>query len=142
MKGVPMPKDNPNREKARDLARQIANMTEEQKALWLARVPVLTINRTALSGKNHMLVAMQRESATMVAGFRQWLATGRAVRKGQQAIYIFAPAGRGKAEASAPSSDPGAPEGEAGEAVRFLLVPVFDVSQTDEIDATATAEAA
>ncbi len=128
-----MKQENPNREKARGLARQIANMTDEQKAAWLERVPVLSIERRPLSGGNHMLAAMQCDGATMVAGFRQWLAAGRSVRKGQTALYIFAPAGRGKAEAEPPASagaDPGAVEG--GESVRFLLVPVFDVSQTDE----------
>jgi hypothetical protein len=135
-----MPKDN--REKARGLARQITNMTEEQKAKWMARAPILTMDLRALSGKNHMLVAMQCDTATMVGGFRQWLAAGRAVRKGQSAIYIFAPAGNRKAEASAPrSAEPGAADAEAGESVRFLLVPVFDVSQTDEVEAIETAAA-
>jgi hypothetical protein len=135
-------KENPNREKARGLARHISNMTDEQKAVWLARAPILTMDCKALSGKNHMLVAMQCEAATMVGGFRQWLAAGRAVRKGQAAIYIFAPCGNRKADSSAPSSaDPGAPEGEAAESVRFLLVPVFDVSQTDEIAVTESVAA-
>ncbi len=137
-----MKKESPNREKARQLAKQIAGFTEEQKAQWLARVPILTMEGRPISGKNHMLVAMQCETATMVGGFRQWLAAGRAVRQGQTALYIFAPAGRGKAEASAPSSaaDPGAAEG-AGDSVRFLMVAVFDVSQTDACEAPATVAA-
>lgn len=131
-----MKKENPNREKARHLAKQIAGMSEEQKAQWLARVPVLTMEGRPISGKNHMLVAMQCETATMVGGFRQWLAAGRAVRKGETALYIFAPGGRGKAEASAPSSaEPGAAAEGAAESVRFIMVPVFDVSQTEPAEA-------
>ena len=137
-----MPKDNPNKEKARALANQIAGMTDAQKSAWLARVPVLTTEGKPISGKNHMLAAMQRDDATMVAGFRQWLALGRAVRKGETALYIFAPSGGRKAEASAPSNETsGDDSATVGESVRFLLVPVFDVAQTDPIE-TAQAVAA
>jgi hypothetical protein len=131
---------NPNREKARSLARQIAGMTDEQKAQWMARVPILTMDRRPLSGKNHMLVAMQCADATMVGGFRQWLAAGRAVRKGETAIYIFVPS----SARSAPGADAETGGADAGgaETVRFLMAPVFDVSQTDAIEIAATAAAA
>ncbi|MGR4927300.1 ArdC family protein [Bradyrhizobium sp. CAR08] len=131
-----MPKENPNKEKARTLANQIAAMSDEQKAAWMARVPVLTTEGKPISGKNHMLAAMQRDDATMVAGFRQWLALGRAVRKGETALYIFAPSGR-KAEPSAPSGEKAGDALEAvGDSIRFLLVPVFDVAQTDPVETT------
>lgn len=131
-----MPKDNPNKEKARTLANQIAAMSDEQKASWMARVPVLTTEGKPISGKNHMLAAMQRDDATMVAGFRQWLALGRAVRKGETALYIFAPSGR-KPEASAPSGETAGDDSSAvGASIRFLLVPVFDVAQTDPVETT------
>ncbi|UFX42091.1 ssDNA-binding domain-containing protein [Bradyrhizobium sp. 41S5] len=137
-----MRKPNPNKEKAAQLARQIANMTEEQKALWLQRAPILTADARPISGKNHMLAAMQCEGATMLGGFNQWLAAGRAVRKGESAIYIFAPSGRrATAEASAAPSADGAAAEAAAESVRFILVPVFDVSQTDEKPAEQAAAA-
>jgi antirestriction protein ArdC len=140
-----MRKPNPNRERAQSIARQIANMTEEQKAIWLQRAPVLRADGSALSGKNNLLAMMQLDSATMVAGFDQWLKLGRAVRKGSAALYIFAPS-RGKSKAEAEPAAPGKPAGElaaeAAESVRFLMVPVFDISQTDAVPAEGSAAAA
>lgn len=133
-------KENPNKEKARQLAKQIANMTDEQKAQWLARVPILTIDGRPLSGKNQMLAAMQSQTATMVGGFQQWIASGRVVMEGQSALYIFAPSGARKAEASAPGPD-GAPAAAEAESVRFIMVPVFDVAQTKELPAEQSAAA-
>ena len=40
---------------------------------------------------NQLLIAMQRPSATHVAGFRHWLKLGYCVQKGQKAIRIWAP---------------------------------------------------
>jgi antirestriction protein ArdC len=137
-----MKKENPNKEKARQLAKQIADMSDEQKAQWLARVPILTIDGRPISGKNQMLAAMQCQTATMLGGFQQWLAAGRAVRKGESALYIFAPSGSRKAEASAPGTDSGNAAAEtATESVRFIMVPVFDVSQTDQLPAVESAAA-
>ncbi|MDI2074498.1 hypothetical protein [Bradyrhizobium sp. Mp27] len=76
-------KENPNKEKARQLAQQIANMTDEQKAQWLTRVPILTIEGRPISGKHQLLAAMQCQTATMVGGFQQRIAAGRVVREGE-----------------------------------------------------------
>ena len=61
----------------------------------------------------------QREDATVI-GASEWQQAGRQVRQGQKAIWIFAPSVK-KAET-------------AGEAdnIYFRLVPVFDVTQTDD----------
>ncbi|KGT73707.1 hypothetical protein MA20_42940 [Bradyrhizobium japonicum] len=134
-------KENPNKEKARQLAQQIANMTDEQKAQWLARVPILTIDGSALSGNNQLLAALQCQTATMVGGFQQWIAAGRVVQEGQSALYIFAPTGARKAEASAPSNEAGAAEAAEAPTVRFVMVPVFDVAQTKELPAERAAAA-
>ncbi|MBR0998796.1 hypothetical protein ABIF65_003721 [Bradyrhizobium japonicum] len=136
-------KENPNKEKARQLAQQIANMTDEQKAQWLTRVPILTIEGRPISGKNQLLAAMQCQTATMVGGFQQWIAAGRVVREGESALYIFAPSGARKAEASAPSSAgaPGNAQAAEAESVRFIMVPVFDVAQTKKLPAEQAAAA-
>lgn len=72
---------------------------------------------------NTLLIHAQRGDATLVAGYRRWQELGRQVRRGEQAIRIFAPHMRWVADE------------ETGERVRrrvgWLVVPVFDVASTD-----------
>lgn len=134
-----MKKENPNRDMAQRLARKIADMTDTERAEFAARCPVvLTIDGRPISGKNTLLAAMQCQTVTVIGGFRQWLAAGRAVRQGEKAIYIFVPSGGRRA------ADPGAAAGAddtAAETVRFLMAAVFDVSQTDAIETPAAVAA-
>ena len=123
-------KPNPARERAQSIARQLGAMTPEARDSLAATLPViLTAAGAPLSGRNAMMVAMQAPGATMVAGFRQWLALGRAVRRGEHACYIWAPT-RGR------SADADAADGEARTG-GFILVPVFDIGQTDAADGAA-----
>jgi len=72
---------------------------------------------------NTMLILAQRPEATTVASYRRWLELGRQVRRGEQSLRIWAPSMRREHDEST---------GEETTAVRaFVLVPVFDVSQTD-----------
>jgi|HubBroStandDraft_1064217.scaffolds.fasta_scaffold28140_2 hypothetical protein len=74
------------------------------------------------SAGNVLLILAQRPDATRVAGFRSWRDHGRAVRKGERAIWILAPMVGTKSD-----DDP-----ESAPHVRgFKWVPVFDVAQTD-----------
>jgi len=106
------------------------------------------------SERNAKLIAMQCPGATHVEGFRRWLDLGRCVRKGEHGIQILAPAGTSKPDQmpegqerivagwTAPDADPSAPgvEGGSGKPRQFFrLTFVFDVSQTDELPAQATA---
>lgn len=131
-----MKKDNPNRDKARNLARHIAAMSDQDRAAFAAKCPaILTIDGRAISGKNAMLAMLQLETVTIIGGFRQWLAAGRAVRKGETAIYIFVPSGGRRAADPGAAADAGADSAaDSGESVRFLMAAVFDVSQTDAIE--------
>ncbi len=43
------------------------------------------------SPNNVLLILAQKADATRVAGYRAWQSLGRQVRKGEKAIYIFAP---------------------------------------------------
>ncbi len=72
---------------------------------------------------NTLLILAQRPEATIVASFRHWTELGRQVRRGERALRIWAPSvRRGRDDAT----------GEETAAVRaFVLVPVFDISQTD-----------
>lgn len=122
-------KPNPARERAQSIARQLGAMSPEDRDALAATLPViLTAAGAPLSGRNAMMVAMQAPGATMVAGFRQWLAIGRAVRRGEHACYIWAPTTIRSGDGT-----------EGGGEQRFILVPVFDIGQTDAADASGVA---
>lgn len=87
---------------------------------------------------NQILIALQCPGATRVAGFRAWLGHNRYVRKGEKGIAILAPMVFRKREAGDPAPamidgrDVGARRERSSDvAVRFRVVHVFDVSQTD-----------
>lgn len=75
---------------------------------------------TKYSAVNCRLILAQMPEASVVAGFNQWKAAGRTVRKGQKGIAIFVPTLR---------------KGEEEDAVLkgFRIGYVFDITQTDEI---------
>lgn len=76
---------------------------------------------------NQILIAWQRPGATFVHGFKSWLDCGRAVRKGERGIAIFAPCPWSRTATNAAGDD----ETESG--ISFRVVYVFDVAQTDPI---------
>ena len=61
---------------------------------------------------NQFLIRMQKPEATWVTGLRKWEAMGRRLKVREQPLMVFAPSRH------------------ADGAVRFLTVPVYDVSQT------------
>ena len=112
------------RAKLAALAKQIANMTPDDRAK-LAAQSVLTIEGRTLSGKNQILLIMQRASVSVVGGFQQWRAAGRIVRKGEKSLAIWIPtAGKQSTEEDGESTRPG-----------FRLASVFDIEQTEEMPA-------
>lgn len=72
---------------------------------------------------NQLLIAMQREDATYVAGFKTWQALGRQVRKGERGIRILAPCTR-KVHDDEDDTERVVVAG-------FRPVAVFDIAQTD-----------
>jgi hypothetical protein len=93
-----------------------------------------------LTMRNTMLLVTMsgRMDLTMVAGFRQWIDAGRCVRKGEHAVgCIMVPITlKRKDAAGAVQVDA---EGNEKADLRFRFVPVFDVSQTEELGAPAGA---
>ena len=79
------------------------------------------------SFRNVMLIAMQKPTATHVAGFHAWNRLRRFVKKGEKGILIIAPIVRRKetAEAQEPET------AEECSVVAFRGAYVFDISQTD-----------
>ena len=75
------------------------------------------------SFSNALLICRQEPGASRVAGFATWKSLGRAVRKGERAIWILAPM-TGRRTKS--------PDGEEHRPILgFRPVAVFDVAQTD-----------
>lgn len=89
---------------------------------------------------NRMLIWVHRPDATFVAGFKAWQEMGRSVRKGEKGIPILAPMrvkGR-KGQEREPETGTEEIEGEGKgqqserkNILRFKVVSVWDVSQTD-----------
>lgn len=78
------------------------------------------------SANNQLLIWAQSEGqASKVAGFKAWLKMERCVRKGETALYIYAPM-----FFTRPHPQTGEPE----QVKRFGLAAVFDVAQTDIVD--------
>lgn len=78
------------------------------------------------SWHNVMLIAMQKPTATHVAGFHAWHKLGRFVKKGEKGIMILAPVVRRKAENAGQTETD-----ESSTSVGFRAAYVFDVAQTD-----------
>ncbi len=73
---------------------------------------------------NQVLILAQRPDASWVAGYRAWQLLGRQVRRGERGIAIFAPR-------SLDSSKHDPTDEDECRVVRFRVVRVFDVAQTD-----------
>lgn len=116
------------RARFRDLAKAVAEMTDEQRQQIVDKFgAVVTCDGRVLSHFNTCLVLSQTDGkASMVGGFNQWKDKGRSVRKGEHGLMIWIPSAR-KAEATA--------TGEEGETkLGFVMGTVFDVTQTEEIE--------
>ena len=76
--------------------------------------------------RNVMLIALQKPSATHVAGFHSWKKLGRFVKKGENGIVIVAPLVYKKETVEDDDNSPNVTEING-----FKGVYVFDISQTD-----------
>jgi len=112
------------RERFKVLAVKISAMTEDERATLAASLcGVATIEGRVLSLNNQLMVALQCPNATIVAGFQQWRKAGRMVRKGEHGAMIWAPTHK-REETGTVAEDP-----------HFITVTVFDVSQTEALEA-------
>jgi DNA primase len=128
------------RSREQDRQRQIAELhnrvdaqirslvSGEDWAAWLrlaARLPGLEFT-------NVLLVAAQRPSTTVVAGYQAWQAQGRHVRNGEPGIQVFAepraPSGRPR---SARAAGSGTPDGDGNREREERLTYVWDIAQTE-----------
>ncbi len=120
-----MNEKNGVRAQAAKFAGIIRSMSEAEREELAAKMgTVVNPAGHALTFRNAALLTLQsgRYDLTMVAGFRQWVKAGRIVLKGQHSVgCIMVPMTGKKTE-----------DGEEGK-VFFRYVPVFDVTQTEEI---------
>ena len=116
-------------EKMRAMVKQVGQLSPEQKAEIAAKYPIVTCEGHEISGFNSCFLTMQTETPlTIIGGFKQWERAGRTVSKGMKtAGYIYVPMKKKDAEG----------ETRTPEKLRFRLVPVFDVSQTEEKEKVA-----
>ena len=113
------------------IATQISAMTDEQRATLAASISPTTVEGRPLSVHNACLLAIQCPTVTLVGGFQQWLKAGRAVRKGEHGLMIWAPSKARETTTDAQDSDT--------EQRHFIMVTVFDVSQTEPLAAQSAA---
>lgn len=126
----------------RKLVKQVAAFSDEQKAAFNNKVgAIATADGGIITGlTNTFLLCMQLPGVTMVGGFRQWLKVGRCVKKGEHGAMIWVPKARSKSDnEQTPAQQPS--ETESENRPGFIIGTVFDISQTQEIEASASASA-
>jgi antirestriction protein ArdC len=120
------------RARFKDLCKRVAAMSDVERAELTNRVgAIMTCEGRTLSLHNTLTVLLQNPRASVVGGFRQWLAAGRCVRKGEHGAMIWVPCGVRQGTEGEPANATAA-EDEAGNDRRFIMGTVFDVSQTEE----------
>ena len=112
--------------KMRQLAKRVEAIPEGDRESLAAKYGTVTAEGHHLSAYNSVFLAMQAGRPLLqVGGFRQWKKVGRMVSKGQHAAgYMYVPMKRRNGDDQT---------GETEEKVRFRLVPVFDIAQTEEV---------
>lgn len=80
------------------------------------------------SFNNILLLKAQKSDITMIASFKKWNDLGRKIKKGEQALFVFAPTEVYKKDAEGNYIKDN--NGEFIKSIYFKLVPVFDVAQT------------
>jgi len=109
-------------------------MSEAERLALAAGCQITTVEGRELSPRNQLLVMLQLQgrAVTLVGGFRQWLAAGRCVRKGERGASIWIPTGKGDSgDAGAAPGGEREPTGEELDKLRFVTGTVFDISQTE-----------
>ncbi len=108
----------------KELRKQLANLTPEQKQALTSRGIIATVEGRQLSIHNTLLVYLQcnGHAPTVVGGYQQWKRAGKQVRKGEHGFTIWFPVGQKNEDT-----------GDVTQAERFFTGTVFDISQTEAI---------
>ena len=113
------------REKMNGMIKEVSGLSNERREEIARKYPIITSDGHAISAFNTVFLTLQTElSLTIIGGFKQWERAGRTVAKGVKAAgYIYVPM-KGKKDAEGETRTP--------ERLRFRMVPVFDIAQTEE----------
>ena len=124
------------RERMRRISKAVSEMCPEERQAMIDRLGAVVTNEgRALSPHNTIMIMQQIPGASVVGGFRQWLAAGRSVKKGEKGAGIWIPKHRAATtEDETPDHDK-----DDTERSRFILGTVFDISQTEPTAETAAA---
>ena len=109
--------------KAKRLAMMEAVKQNEPSAETVANARFISIDGHEYSGRNKMFLAMQQVEFGKLGGFQQWIAHGRAVKKGETGNDIMIPC-------SKKAKDGGDDE------TFFRWISIFHENQTEPILAT------
>jgi antirestriction protein ArdC len=105
------------------LGEKVAALADSEE--WVAYLEFVAAFRH-YSFNNLLLIAAQCPHATRVAGYRKWQELGRQVRKGERSIKIL-----GYSTKKITTTDPATGEEVEDRVVRYPVLSVFDLSQTD-----------
>lgn len=105
------------------LGEKVATLANSEE--WIAYLHWMKAFRR-YSFNNLMLIAAHCPHATYVAGYRKWHELGRQVRKGERAIRVL-----GYSTKKITKTDPETGEETEDRLVRYPVLAVFDISQTE-----------
>jgi len=135
--------DTERRLKLREFCRQVAALTDEQRVALAARMPIVTCEGHPLSTFNQCMLALQAQRVlTVIGGFRQWKKAGRYVRQGEHSCgCIWVPMGKrnGSGDTEETEGETGNGPSDTDEVTDFILVSVFDITQTEAIQVEVAA---
>lgn len=112
--------------KIAELRKAMANMSDEEKQQLIDRGIVATVEGRALSPRNTVLLYFQFPNPSIVAGYQQWKNAGRQVKKGEHGLMIWVPSVKKGKEVEGKKEE---------DEMNFYTATVFDISQTEEIEA-------
>jgi hypothetical protein len=110
------------KEKINFLNKQISSISEDKRKQMASKFGIINIEGKYYSLHNQLLLSMQLENPTVVAGFKQWQESKRKIKKGEHGALILFPVG---------SKDN---NGMVDEPTNFFTGVVFDISQTEEME--------
>lgn len=109
-----------------ELRHKLAGLTEAERKAFTDRGIIATVEGRTLSLHNTFMVYLQSNGIipSVVGGYQQWRKAGRQVTKGEHGMVILFPVG-----------DKDKETGDIIHAEQYFTATVFDISQTEPIEA-------
>ena len=112
--------------KIKELRNRLANLSEVERQALISRGLIATAEGRTLSLHNTYLIYLQSNGVTptIVGGYQQWRKAGKQVKKGEHGYTLWFPVGVKDQN------------GELTEVVTYYTGTVFDISQTEVLEAS------